>query len=178
MGPKSKFWTSLLALALPRGAIWDPTTKVCPGKHQFVYHFCLQKFVYIGNVNIGRSLVWAPFRHPTWDIVSEIGGAVTTGKLEPKLDFFWALGQPATGGVFAPKRPLGRDGKALQACIYKLPMLGFTGGMFIFCFVPWTSPCPQGGGSLVKSNKALASHVYCIYHHAFLPLFGHFSREF
>ena len=49
------------------------------------------------------------------------------------------------------------------------------------CFsvkVPWTSIHPQDGVGLQKSNKALPTHVYITMHHAFLPLFGRFWREF
>ena len=54
-----------------------------------------------------------------------------------------ACGQPVTGAVFAPKRPLSHDGKALQPCIHKLPLVGFTGGRLFFCIVPWTHIHPQ-----------------------------------
>ena len=78
------------------------------------------------------------------------------------------LGLCVTGVVFAPNQPLDRDGKALQACIYKLPMLVFTGAMFIYCFVPWTCIQPQDGVSLQESKWALPTHVVYI-HHAPIP---------
>ena len=108
--------------------------------HQFVYNFCLQKFVYIGNVNIGRRFHFAEFRHPTSDIGSKIGRAVSIWKLEA------VLRPQVTGAVFAPKRPLCHDGKAKQACIHKLPLLGSTGAGLLFLNCPLHPyPSPRQG---------------------------------
>ena len=44
-------------------------------------------------------------------------------------------GPPSTWTVLEPKRPWGHDGKALRACIYKLPLVVFTGAGLFSCFV-------------------------------------------
>ena len=89
-----------------------------------------------------------------------------------------ACGQPVTGAVFAPKRPLSHDGKALQPCIHKLPLVGFTGGRLFFCIVPWTHIHPQDLVSLQHSTKAC---IACIHQKAsmrFSRFFGNFGANF
>ena len=140
---------------------------------EFVYNFCLQKFVYIGNVNTGCSLSWASIRHPTWDIGSEMGKAVSISWLG------LTLRAPHQHGLFWSQNALG-------AMMAKPSGLVFTSCHLLFlqvqgCFSllsPWIIGYLQDPWLLLCSHKALHSQLCFTVPSAFFAIFRHFWRQF